>query len=97
MHGWPVRRFIGGVKCDHLLFSRPGVDFQIWVEEGGQPLPLKFVVTDTTTCLQPSLTTVISDWNVSPTVADDQFTFAPPQGAKRITFMPLKKTSDSNR
>ena len=22
---------IGGVKCDHLLFSRPGVDFQIWI------------------------------------------------------------------
>ena len=24
---------IGGVKCDHLLFSRPGVDFQVWVAD----------------------------------------------------------------
>ena len=22
---------IGGVTCDHLLFSRPGVDFQVWI------------------------------------------------------------------
>ncbi len=91
------KAFLGGVKCDQLLFSRPGVDFQVWVEEGDRPLPRQFVVTDTTTCLQPSLITVISDWNVAPTVADDQFTFVPPEGARRTTFLPLHKTSGSKR
>ena len=43
------KSFIGGVKCDHLLFSRPGVDFQVWVADSGQPLPRKYVVTDTST------------------------------------------------
>ncbi len=38
---------IGGVKCDHLIFSRPGVDFQVWVADTGKPLPYKYVVTDT--------------------------------------------------
>ena len=33
------KAFIGGVKCDHLLFSRPGVDFQVWVADSGKPLP----------------------------------------------------------
>ena len=33
------KAIIGGVKCDQLLFSRPGVDFQIWVTEGKRPLP----------------------------------------------------------
>ena len=42
---------IGGVKCDHLLFSRPGVDFQVRVAGSGQPLPMKYVVTDTATRL----------------------------------------------
>jgi hypothetical protein len=28
---------IGGVKCDHVLFSRPGVDFQVWVTDSGPP------------------------------------------------------------
>jgi hypothetical protein len=88
---------VGGVRCDHLLFSRPGVDFQVWVQDGGPPLPLKYVVTDTTSCARPSLTTVMSDWNTAPTVNDARFTFEPPQGAKRITFTPFTKPSSSNR
>ncbi len=34
------KEFIGGVKCDHLLFSRPGVDFQVCVAESGSAAPL---------------------------------------------------------
>jgi len=32
---------IGGIRCHHLLFSRPGVDFQVWVADSGHPLPYK--------------------------------------------------------
>ena len=81
---------IGGVKCDHLLFSRPGVDFQVWVADGSKPLPYKFVVTDTGTPALLSIITVMSEWNVAPAVADARFSFVPPQGAKGITFMRLK-------
>lgn len=80
---------IGGVKCHHLLFSRPGVDFQVWVAESGNPLPRKYVVTDTGTPAGLSITTVMSDWNVAPTATDSRFTFVPPPGTKAITFMPL--------
>jgi hypothetical protein len=88
---------IDGVRCDHLLFSRPGVDFQVWVADSGQPLPRKYVVTDTATPGRISITTVMRDWNVAPAVSDARFTFAPPQGARRITFMPLKTGSGSTR
>ena len=80
---------INGVKCDHLAFSRPGVDFQVWVADGGQPLPRKYVVTDTGTPALLSVITVMSQWNVNPEVADERFTFVPPQGAKKIEFMRL--------
>ena len=80
---------IGGVKCNHLLFSRPGVDFQLWVADSGQPLPYKYVVTDTGVTARLSVTTVMSDWNAAPTVADAQFTFVPPKEAKLIQFMPF--------
>ena len=83
------KAIIGGVKCDHLVFSRQGVDFQVWVADGGQPLPYKYVVTDTGTPALLSVTTVMSNWNVAPAVADSRFTFVPPQEAKRIDFMPL--------
>lgn len=91
------KTFIGGVKCDHLLFSRPGVDFQVWVAADGRPLPRKYVVTDTGTPALLSITTVMSDWNVAPAVADARFTFVPPKGVKRITFMPLETSSGSKR
>jgi len=83
------KAFIGGVKCDHLLFSRPGVDFQVWVPDSGRPLPRKYVVTDTGTPELLSVTAVMSDWNLAPAVADVLFTFVPPKGAKAVNFMPL--------
>jgi len=88
---------IGGVKCDHVLFSRPGVDFQIWVADSGQPLPRKYVVTDTGSPARLSLTTVMSDWNVAPASADARFTFTPPPGAKPISFLKLAPTGSSRR
>ncbi|MEN8752964.1 MAG: DUF2092 domain-containing protein [Desulfobacterales bacterium] len=88
---------IGGVRCHHMLFSRPGVDFQVWIADSGQPLPYKYVVTDTGTSERISITTVMSDWNVAPAVGDARFTFVPPQGVKAITFMPLETGSGSNR
>jgi len=81
---------IGGVKCDHLLFSRPGVDFQVWVADAGKPLPYKYVVTDTGIPGRLSVTTVMSKWNVAPAVDDARFNFVPPQGVKKISFMPVK-------
>jgi hypothetical protein len=78
---------INGVKCTHLLFSKPGVDFQVWVAQDGQPLPYKYVVTDTIARL--SISTVMSDWNLKPDVDDTRFIFLAPQDAKPIDFMPL--------
>lgn len=88
---------IGGVKCDHVVFSRPGVDFQLWVADGGRPLPRKYVVTDTATPARLSISTLMSDWNVAPAVADAQFAFVPPQRVKRIAFMRLDTPQASGR
>jgi hypothetical protein len=91
------KEVVGGVTCNHLLFSRPGVDFQVWVADGGPPLPHKYVVTDTGTPELLSVTTIMSDWNVAPAVADSHFNFVPPPGAKATTFMPIDTSSGSDR
>ena len=83
------KTYINGIKCDHLLFSRPGVDFQVWVTEGSRPLPRKYVVTDTAISGKLSISTLMSDWNVAPVVEDVQFTFVPPKGMQKIDFMPF--------
>ena len=84
---------IDGVVCDHLAFSRPDVDFQVWVADGDQPRPCKYVVTDKSTPALISISTVMSDWNAAPAVADSSFNFVPPEGSMAITFMPLDTSS----
>jgi len=78
------KTIVGGVSCDHLLFSRPGVDFQIWVAEGNQPLPCKYVVTEMDTPSKLSITTFLSGWKINPAVQDAQFNFVPPKDARAI-------------
>ena len=77
---------LDGVRCDHLLFSRPEVDFQIWVSEGKQPFPRKYVVTETATPSKLALATFLSNWNIAPAVDDAQFKFMPPKGTQATTF-----------
>jgi hypothetical protein len=83
------KSMINGVKCDHLLFRRPGVDFQVWISDGKQPLPRKYVVTDTSTAELLSVTMVMSDWKTAPKVSDATFNFVPPKGTQSIPFMHL--------
>jgi len=84
---------INGRVCHHLAFSRPDVDFQVWVGSGEQPLACKYVVTDTATPARLSVSTVMSDWNTTPTVQADSFTFVPPENAQKIEFLPLDSSS----
>ena len=88
---------LDGVKCDHLLFSHPDVDFQIWIAEGSQPCPRKYVVTETDTPALLSITTFLSDWNTAPAVDDAQFEFVPPKDADAIRFLPRQATGASDR
>jgi hypothetical protein len=88
---------IDGVTCNHLLFSRPGVDFQVWVADGARALPCKYVVTDTAHPGWVSITTVMSDWDFAPDVRDAVFRFEPPEGARPITFMRSDAPAASSR
>jgi len=88
---------VGGVRCDHLLFSRPEVDFQVWVSEGKQPWPRKYVVTETATPSRLAITTFLSNWNIAPAVDDALFKFVPPKGTQATTFLQLESTSGLKR
>ena len=80
--------YINGIRCNHLLFSRPGVDFQVWVSDSDKPLPTKYVITDTENQPYLSIITTMTGWNVEPVVKDGQFDFAVPKDAQKIDFMP---------
>lgn len=87
---------INGITCDHLLFSKPGVDFQMWVADSGPPLPIKYVVTDTGVFLPLSISTVMSNWDLDPDLSDSPFSFEPGPDDVSITFLPLLSTSEDD-
>jgi hypothetical protein len=75
---------VDGVECDHLAFRNPRVDWQIWIQNGEQPLPLKYVITTKWVTGAPQYSLRLSDWKVAPQIDQAQFTFSAPEGAKKL-------------
>jgi hypothetical protein len=79
---------VEGVRCDHLAFRAPHVDWQIWIQEGDKPLPRKFVITTRDVSGGPQFSVVVTKWNTAPKFPDGLFTFKPPKNAQEVEFMP---------
>jgi hypothetical protein len=82
---------VEGVRCDHLAFRAPHVDWQIWIQEGKEPLPRKLVITTRDMANAPQFSVVVTKWNLKPTFTARTFGFVPPSGAKQVAFVPLAK------
>ena len=79
---------VEGVRCDHLAFRAPHVDWQIWVQEGAQPLPRKLVITTRDLENAPQFAVTVTKWNTKPNFGARTFSFTPPAGAKKVDFLP---------
>jgi hypothetical protein len=79
---------IEGTRCDHLAFRAPHVDWQIWIQEGKEPLVRKLVITTRDIVNAPQFTVVATRWNLRPQFDDRTFTFSPPANARKVDFLP---------
>jgi hypothetical protein len=82
------RESVGGVTANHLAFEGEEVDWQIWIQEGSDPLPLRFVITTKTMKEQPQFEVVLSNWEPQAKLDDKTFQFKPPAGAKAVETFP---------
>ncbi len=85
---------IGGQPAHHLAFRGAKADWQIWVKDGDQPLPLRYVITSKWTTGAPEYSLRLSDWNVAPKDDPAAFTFTPPAGAKLISEIVISDTGE---
>lgn len=76
-----------GVSADHLAVRTAEVDCQFWIAQGGQPVPLRVVLTYKEVPGQPRFWANFSDWNLAPETAADRFVFTPPAGAEKVPFI----------
>ena len=85
---------IGGQECDHLAFRAKDTDWQIWIAQGANPYPCRYVITSKGVDQAPQFTMTIRDWKAGG-AAD--FSFKPPAGATKLDakdLESLKETSD---
>lgn len=82
---------VEGVRCDHLAFRAPHVDWQIWIEDGKTPLPRKLVITTRDMPNAPQFSVVVTKWDLNPAFGPKTFVFTPPPGAKKTDFLAAGK------
>jgi len=87
---------VKGVKCDHYALHQADVDWEIWIQQGTQPLPRKLVITTTTEKARPQHTAVMT-WDLAPRLDESMFTFTPPATAHRIAFDVAREQSGMPR
>jgi hypothetical protein len=74
---------LDGVATDQYAFRNADLDWQIWIQRGDKPLPLKVVIVDRTDPTEPNYVARLT-WNASPTITQEDFTFRPGKDAKPI-------------
>jgi len=85
---------IGGMECDSLAFRTEEVDWQIWIAQGDQPYPCRYVITSKTIAGNPQYTVQVSNWKAGDKVVGRDFAFKAPAGAKQVTIEELKGSGD---
>ncbi len=83
------RRDVDETPCHHLLCRQDNIQWQIWIQADGPPLPRKLVITYTQEAEQPQYAATIDRWDLKPGVSDDAFSFAAPSGAAAVSLLDL--------
>lgn len=86
--------YLGGVACHHLAFREAKVDWQLWVQTGDEPLPMKYVITSKWQTAAPQYEIRLRDWNTKPLIEAGQFTFSAPEGARRLETIPVNEMGE---
>jgi hypothetical protein len=84
---------IDGVECDYLAFRKEVVDWQIWIAQGDNPFPCRYVITSKDIPHSPQYSIQIRDWKTGNDVASDDFGFKNSTNAKKVDVKDLKGMS----
>ncbi|MCE5243341.1 MAG: DUF2092 domain-containing protein [Desulfobacteraceae bacterium] len=78
---------ITDVPCAHLAARSGDVDFQVWIQSQGDPLPRRVVITYKKAPGQPQFRANLNGWDFSANPPEGSFSFSPPEGYQGIAFL----------
>jgi hypothetical protein len=79
---------LDGVPVTHLAFQGEEVDWQIWIKDGNEPVPVLFSIITKTMPSQPEFEVRMSNWETKAALPASMFAFQPPANAKAVTTFP---------
>ncbi len=83
--------YADGIKCHHIAATQKNIDWQIWVDAGDVPQLRKIVITYKQRPGSPQYIAVLKSFTALPQMPEDTFAFKAPEGAKKISLLPVKK------
>lgn len=86
---------IDGKRAHHVAFREREVDWQLWVQDGEEALPLRYVIVSRRVRSQPQFAVELRDWDLTTEIDPADFTFTPPEGAREIPFAGLPERERS--
>lgn len=79
--------YINGIACHHLAFREDNVDWQLWVQTGDTPFPMKYIITSKWQTGSPQYEIRLRNWQVDPQIDDSLFSFSAPEGAMNLEVL----------
>lgn len=79
---------INGAKCEHLAFSAPGIEYQLWID-AKTSLPCLLMGTMLDVQGAPRFAVEFFDWTLDQPPADLAYALAKPDGADQMDFRAL--------
>jgi hypothetical protein len=86
--------YVHGIECHYLTFRAARVDWQLWVQTGKTPLPMKYIITSKWVTGAPQYSVRFRDWNTRPQIEANQFTFKVPEGARKLETIPVNEVGE---
>jgi hypothetical protein len=80
--------YMDGASVTHLAFQGEEVDWQIWIKDGAEPLPVWFSIITKTMPSQPEFEVRLSHWETKATLSASDFAFKAPANATRVETFP---------
>lgn len=79
--GYTTSQYVGpatinGVTTDQYSFAGDDIEWQVWIQKGDKPLPLKVVIVDRTDPARPEFSATLA-WNLNPRFDASTFAFTP--------------------
>ena len=80
--------WVMGAWTHHVALRNEEVDYELWIQKDGDPLPLRIAINWKHEEGGPSYVAHFRKWITSPTFDDAMFVFTPPSDARQIEILP---------